>query len=80
MIYETEEEIYIELKVMSEDLELETFKRNSCPYPVEDEEWCEEDLQKNPIPIWSISTTFYTISKTPHLMIYTRYKANMRAS
>lgn len=48
MIYETEEEIYIDLKVMSEDLELETFKRNSCPYSVEDEEWCEEDLQKNP--------------------------------
>ena len=46
MIYETEEEIYIDLKVMSEDLELEAFEKDSCPYPFNEEEEMDRKTQE----------------------------------
>ena len=46
MIYEnTEAEMYSEFESMIEDLELEAFEKDSCPYPFnEEEEWCEKDF------------------------------------
>lgn len=43
---------------------------------------CEIDIESVRLTrkLGLCSNTLATISKTPHLMIYTRYKANMRAS